>query len=94
MNPALSVNEYRDAEPAPDGFLLLSLLALQGWAIQITLHDLGVEVIGRRDADEIVKLGGSVAQVAVDFFESAHHASRLRVAPEPAGARAAEETGA
>jgi hypothetical protein len=58
--------------------LLLGLLALQGWEIDVTLHDLGVKVVGRRGADEIIRLGRSVAQVAVDFFEAAHYATRVR----------------
>jgi hypothetical protein len=41
------------------------------------MHDLGAKVVGRRDGDEIVRLGRSVAQVAVDFFEGAHQAMRV-----------------
>jgi hypothetical protein len=85
MSRATSVPEDRAVEHAADGSLLLSLLALQGWEIDITLHDLGVRVVGRRDADEIIRLGRSVAQVAVDFFEAAHHAMRV------AGHRVTEE---
>ena len=77
MNSAVNVHEESDVEPGADGFLLLGLLAAQGWEIQITLHDLGVEVRGRRGGDEIVRLGGSVAQIAVGFFEAAHHAMRV-----------------
>jgi hypothetical protein len=80
MSLAANLEEDRQFEPAADGSLLLGLLALQGWEIHVTRHDLGVEVVGRRDANEIVRLGGSVAQVAVDFFEAAHHATRTRVA--------------
>jgi hypothetical protein len=71
-----TIVEHQDVEPAEDGFLLLGLLSLQGWEIQISLHDLGVTVVGRRGADEVVRPGGSVAQVAVDFFEAAHRAMR------------------
>jgi len=81
MSRAMSVDEDREVEPAPGGSLLLGLLALQGWEIHITHHDLGVKVVGRRDADEIIRLGGYVAQVAIDFFEAAYHASRVEVAP-------------
>ncbi|MDX6453340.1 MAG: hypothetical protein QOH16_3389 [Gaiellaceae bacterium] len=68
--------EHTDVEPAADGFLLLGLLSLQGWEIDITLHDLGVTLVGRRGADEIVRRGRSVAQIAVDFFDAAHQAMR------------------
>jgi hypothetical protein len=81
MSRAMSIDEDREVEPAPGGSLLLGLLALQGWEIHITRHDLGVKVVGRRDADEIIRLGGSVAQVAIDFFEAAHHATRVEAAP-------------
>jgi hypothetical protein len=84
MSRATSVNENREAEPAGDGSLLLGLLALQGWEIHVTPHDLGVEVVGRRDAVEISWLGRSLAQVAVDFFEAVHQATRLRIATTPA----------
>jgi hypothetical protein len=68
--------EHREIEPAADGFLLLGLLSLQGWEIDITLHDLGVTLVGRRGADEVVQLGRSVAQIAVEFFEAAHRTMR------------------
>jgi hypothetical protein len=96
MNRATSVDEDR-VEPSPDGFLLLALLARQGWEIHVTVHDLGVTVVGRRDAHEISRLGGSVAEVAVDFFEAAHNATRVRAAAtraerlEAAGRRSTEE---
>jgi hypothetical protein len=77
MSRATSVAEDREVEPAADGSLLLSLLALQGWEIRVAMHDVGVKVIGRRDADEIIRLGRSVAQVALDFFEAAHQAMRV-----------------
>jgi hypothetical protein len=77
MSRATSVAEERRVEPAADGSLLLSLLALQGWEIHVTKHDLGVKVVGRSGADEIVRLGRSVGQVAVDFFEAAHQATRV-----------------
>jgi hypothetical protein len=77
MSRATSVAEDRRVEPAADGSLLLNLLALQGWEIHVTMHDLGAKVVGRRDGDEIVRLGRSVAQVAVDFFEAAHQAMRV-----------------
>jgi hypothetical protein len=80
MSRATSVEENREVEPAADGSLLLGLLALQGWQIHVTPHDLGVEVVGRRDGVEISWLGRSLAQVAVDFFEAVHEATRLRVA--------------
>jgi hypothetical protein len=98
MSRATSVDEDGEAEPAADGSLLLGLLALQGWEIQVTPHDLGVEVVGRRDALEISWLGRSLAQVAVDFFEAVHEATRLRVATtradrlEPDGRRVIEGT--
>jgi hypothetical protein len=69
--------EHRDVEPAADGFLLLGLLSLQGWEIDITLHDLGVTLVGRRGAAEVSRLGRSVAQIAVDFFEAAHDTMRV-----------------
>ncbi|MDX6424800.1 MAG: hypothetical protein QOD52_205 [Gaiellaceae bacterium] len=78
MNRAMNVREEREVEPAADGFLLLGLLSLQGWEIDITLHDLGVTLVGRRGADEISRIGGSVAQVAVDFFKAAHYVTRVR----------------
>jgi hypothetical protein len=56
-------------------------LSLQGWEIDITLHDLGVTLVGRRGTEEISRLGGSVAQVAVDFFKAAHQATRVREVP-------------
>jgi hypothetical protein len=77
----MNIREEREAEPAADGFLLLGLLSLQGWEIDITLHDLGVTLVGRRGTDEISRLGGSVAQVAVDFFKAAHHATRVGELP-------------
>jgi hypothetical protein len=98
MSHATSVDENREAEPAVDGSLLLGLLALQGWEIHVTPHDLGVEVVGRRDSLEISWLGRSLAQVAVDFFEAVHEATRLRVATtradplEPDGRRVIEGT--
>lgn len=81
MNRATSLDEYRAVEAAADGSLLLGLLTLQGWEIHVTVHDLGVKVVGQRDADEIIGHGGSVAQVAVDFFKAAHHTARVRAAP-------------
>ena len=54
-----------------DGALLLDLLALGGWEIQVTLHDLGVKLRGRRGAEEIVRFGGSVSEVSFDFFKAA-----------------------
>ncbi|HEX4680259.1 MAG TPA: hypothetical protein VH210_13760 [Gaiellaceae bacterium] len=81
MNRATSLDDYRAVEAAADGSLLLDLLTLQGWEIHVTVHDLGVKVVGQRDADEIIRHGGSVAQIAVDFFKAAHHAAHARVAP-------------
>jgi hypothetical protein len=78
MNRALNVREESEVEPAADGFLLLGLLSLQGWEIDITLHDLGVTLAGRKGTDEISRIGGSVAQVAVDFFKAAHSATCAR----------------
>jgi hypothetical protein len=80
MSSATSIDDDRELEPAGDGSLLLGLLALQGWEIRVTPHDLGVEVVGRRDGVEISWLGRSLARVAVDFFEAVHEATRLRVA--------------
>jgi hypothetical protein len=77
MSFARSVGEDREVEPVADGSLLLCLLALQGWEIHVTPHDLGVEVAGRRGTDEIIRLGRSVAQVAVDFFKAAHYATSV-----------------
>ena len=81
MNRATSLEEYRAVEAAGDGSLLLDLLTLQGWEIHIIVHDLGVKVVGQRDADEVIGHGGSVAQVAVDFFKAAHHTALVRSVP-------------
>jgi len=96
MSSATSIDDGREVEPAADGSLLLGLLALQGWEIRVMPHDLGVEVVGRRDAVEISWLGRSLAQVAVGFFEAVHDATRLRVAttraePFEAGGRRVTE---
>jgi hypothetical protein len=85
LSRATSLDEDRAVEAAADGSLLLDLLALQRWEIHVTVHDLGVKVVGRRGADEVVRHGGSVAQVAVDFFKAAHHATRVRAAQELQG---------
>jgi hypothetical protein len=73
-----SIDEDRGVEPALSGGLLLDLLGLAGWEIRVTLHDLGVKAFGRRGADEIVRFGRSVADVAIEFFKAAHETEPLR----------------
>jgi hypothetical protein len=81
MTSLASGDEDGGVEPALDGGLLLALLGLVGWEIHVTLHDLGVKVLGRRGADEIVLFGRSVAEVAVEFFKAAHETTPPHVTP-------------
>jgi hypothetical protein len=81
MTSLPSAHEDHVVEPALAGGLLLDLLGLAGWEIHVSLHDLGVKVFGRRGADEIVRFGRSVADVAIEFFKAAHETEPPDVTP-------------
>jgi hypothetical protein len=48
-----------------------SALRLAGWEVEVTLHDLGVKVVGWRDDERVVRYAGSVAAAAIVFLEAA-----------------------
>ena len=71
MSSRPSSDEESGVTRATDS-LLLKLLALDGWKIEVTTHDLGVKVLGRRGAEEIVRFGRSASEVSFEFFKAAH----------------------
>jgi hypothetical protein len=79
---SLPITVEADVWRHSDGALLLDLLALAGWEIHVTLHDLGVKVLGRKGANEVVRFGGSLAEVTIDFFKAAHAGASVRPADD------------
>lgn len=61
-----------------DGYYVLEMLNLAGWAVSVSAAEGGVRVRARRGRDLVERVGATAADVALEVFESARSPSRGR----------------